>query len=74
MRRVANVWHMAPMTLERPAHGSAESTRPDVVGNDGLTDAERDDRALTYLAGPGRRKLSSDEKRDIDAWLRARRA
>lgn len=46
---------------------------PDRVGNDGLTDRERDRRARRYRETV-MRPLSDDERRDIAAWLREKRA
>lgn len=43
------------------------------LGNDGLTDRERDEFARRYREGPGRRSFSDTEQRAIDEWL-ARRA
>ena len=62
---------MAPMTLRRP--GSAAEQGPQVVGNDGLTDAEREEYARRYAEGAGRRQMSEQEKRDLAEFVRARR-
>lgn len=44
------------------------------VGNDGLTDSERQVYADKYRDTMARRTLPEREIRDIEAWLAARRA
>jgi len=43
------------------------------IGNDGLTDAEREEHAAQYRRGPGRQP-GERELADVAAWLRAKRA
>lgn len=45
----------------------------EVVGNDGLTDAEREEYAAQYLRTAGKRGISPAEKQAFDDW-RARKA
>jgi hypothetical protein len=53
--------------LRRVAEPDAE-----IVGDDGLTRAQRDELALEHLATYGRRALSAEEKRDVAARRAAR--
>ena len=59
-----------PLMLDRPV--SAADGHQRAVGNDGLTDAQREEYAAAYRAGcarqPGEQAL-----RDVAAWLKQRR-
>jgi hypothetical protein len=62
------------LTLTRPeANVAPECRHPRAVGNDGLTDAEREEFARRYRAGAGRQP-SSRALSDVVAWLEQKRA
>ncbi|NKY08963.1 hypothetical protein [Cellulomonas hominis] len=62
------------LTLTRPeAAVTPECRHPRAVGNDGLTDAEREDYARQYRAGCGR-DVSREELAAVHQWLMNKRA
>lgn len=62
-----------PLTLERPVQDEPECRALRAVGNDGLTDVEREEYAWRYKSqGPGQQP-SKQELRDVAAWLKAKR-
>lgn len=63
------------MTLSRPApHGPRDFLCERAVGNDGLTDAEREDLARQYRTVGGGRQPSRATLDAADRWLAERRA
>lgn len=50
-----------------------ESVSSPAVGNDGLTNDERQAYADAYRKTLGKRSIPAPEKHDIEAWLTARR-
>lgn len=60
------------LTLVRPETTNSECRQLRAVGNDGLTDAERETLAADYRRGPGRQP-GERELEDVANWLRTQR-
>ncbi len=74
-RRTATVARMAPLTLSRPAaEVPVECRSRRAVGNDGLTDSEREALAQAYKETGPARAATRSELRAVSEWLRKKRA
>lgn len=65
---------MSRLTLDRSATTTHGADVERAIGNDGLTDTERENYAHRYRTTGAGRPTGGQEREDVSRWLRARRA